>query len=383
MSDSADVVVVGAGLHGCSAALQLALRGQKTVVLERRHIGRHSSGINAGGVRTLGRDFAEVELSVRGMRLWHGIRDLVGDDCGFAACGQIKVAESQEELAQLEARAAESFARGFTHERLIGRDELRRRVPALAPHCVGGLTVDDDGAADPYRTAIAFARRAVARGVEIREDSAVLGLDRKGERWRVDTSNGPVYAPIVVNAAGAWAAKVAAMAGDTVPLRTRASMMIVTERLPRFVDPVIGATGRPLSFKQTTAGTVLIGGGQQGRADLDTEQSFVEVQRLARSALTAVELFPVMSHVRMVRSWCGIEAETPDRLPVIGPSRKRQGLLHLFGFSGHGFQLGPICGVAIADLITQGKTALPIRDLGIERFASLPSLDPCALAGPL
>jgi sarcosine oxidase subunit beta len=365
-----DVVVIGGGLHGCSAALQLALRGRRTVVLERRHVGRHASGINAGGVRTLGRDLAEVPLSVRGMALWHGIQALVGDDCGFKACGQIKVAETDAEFQTLVQRAQALGSLGYGHERLLDRAELARRVPALSGHCVGGLAVDDDGAADPYRTTLAFGRRALAAGVEIIEGEAVQGLDRQGDVWCIQGTRDRYRAPVVVNAAGAWAAQVAALVGEIVPLRTRASMMIATERLPPFVEPVIGAVGRPLSFKQTPAGTVLIGGGQQGRADLEAEESWVHVPHLARSAQAVVALFPQLRQVRMMRSWCGIEAETPDRLPVIGASSVAPGLLHVFGFSGHGFQLGPICGVAVADLATQGHTTLPIGGLGVERFAS-------------
>lgn len=93
-----DVIVVGGGLHGCSTALHLAMRGVRALVLEKDHIGRHASGVNAGGVRQLGRHAAEVPLSVASMALWHGIRDLVDDDCGFESHGQLKVAETEAEL---------------------------------------------------------------------------------------------------------------------------------------------------------------------------------------------------------------------------------------------------------------------------------------------
>ena len=370
MIRAADVIVIGGGLHGCSAALQLALRGRRVILLERRHIGRHASGINAGGVRTLGRDLAEIPLSLLGMALWQNIQELVGDDCGFATCGQVKVAESDQEMATLEQRAGRLAQLGYTHEKLIGAEELRRLVPALSRHCVGAMLVASDGAADPYRTTHAFGARARAAGVEIEEGEAVIGLDRQADHWIVLGDRGRYRAPLVINAAGAWAGRLAAIAGDDFPLRTRASMMIVTERLPQFVSPVVGAVGRPLSFKQSASGTVLIGGGQQGRADLDQEQSWVNVVNLARSAQTATDLFPQMRGVRIARSWCGIEAETPDRLPILDFSPTVPGLIHVFGFSGHGFQLGPICGVAVADLATRGATDLPIRPFTATRFAA-------------
>ncbi len=370
-----DVIVIGGGLHGCSAALHLALRGVRRVaVLERRHVARHSSGINAGGVRTLGRDPAEVALSVAGMEIWHRITALVEDDCGFVPCGQVKVAETPEELAALGRRAASVRAMGFDHEEIIGPEELFRLVPSLARHCVGALIVRTDGAADPYRTTHAFHRKAVALGVQVFEDTGVVGLDHAAGAWTVATSRGAFRAPAVVNCAGAWAARIAALVGDAFPLSVRASMMMVTERLPPFLKPVVGAVNRKLSFKQSEAGTVVIGGGHQGRSDLDTERGEVLLGTLAHSAAAVAALFPAMRDVVIARTWCGIEAQTPDQIPVIGLSPNAPGrLVHAFGYSGHGFQLGPVVGSAVADLVTQGATNLPIGGLAPERFAAQPA----------
>lgn len=366
----ADVVILGGGLHGCSAALHLALDGRRVIVIERRSVGRHASGINAGGVRTLGRDPAEIALSVAGMQYWRRIRDWVDDDCGFVACGQVKVAESAEELAALGSRSAMVRGLGFDHEEMVDAAELRRLVPAIAPHCIGALVVRDDGAADPYRTTFAFAAKARERGAQIVEGEEVMALERQASAWLVVGRQARYRAPLVVNAAGAWAARVAKMAGDVIPLKTRASMMMVTERMPFFVKPVISAAKRKLSFKQTPSGTVLIGGGQQGKADLDLEEGWVDVRNLARSAEAAAALFPRMQAVRIVRSWCGIEAETPDGIPIIGFSNAVPGLVHVSGFSGHGFQLGPICGRAIADLVANGSTELPIGAFSVNRFTA-------------
>jgi sarcosine oxidase, subunit beta len=363
-----DVIVVGGGLHGCSAALHLAMRRQRVLVLERDAVGRHASGASAGGVRTLGRDLAEVPLAIAGMELWHGIDKLVEDDCGFHAHGQVKVAETPAEMARLEARAAVTRNAGFRHEELVDAAELRRLVPAVSDACVGALLVRDDGAADPYRTTLAFRRKAEALGVAFREGEGVTDLRRSEDLWRITTDKGRYEAPFVVNCAGAWAARIAAMAGDAIPLATRCSMMIVTERLPHFIDPVVGAEGRKLSFKQTDQGSVLIGGGHQGEPDLDGGNYTIDTANLARGAAAAVALFPRMAGVRIVRSWAGLEAQTLDNIPVIGFSPKAQGLIHSFGYSGHGFQLGPIVGSAVADLVTVGRTNLPVGAFGAERF---------------
>ena len=106
---SADVVVIGGGLHGCSAALHLARAGARVAVLEKDHVARHASGVNAGGVRRLGRHFAEVPLAVASAALWGRISDLVDDGCGFEASGQLKVAESDAELAALRERVKQLY----------------------------------------------------------------------------------------------------------------------------------------------------------------------------------------------------------------------------------------------------------------------------------
>ncbi len=363
-----DVIIIGGGLHGASAALNLAQRRQRVLVIEKDRVARHASGASAGGVRTLGRDIAEVPLSIAGMELWHGIEKLVDDHCGFHAHGQIKIAETSGEMIQLEARVATMQSLGFQHEKLIDGAELKRLVPALGPVCAGAIVVPDDGAADPYRTTLAFRRKAEALGAMFQEGWGVTAITRHSGLWQVITQTGSHEAPFVINCAGAWAKQIAAMFGETIPLVTRCSMMIVTERLPRFIDPVVGATGRKLSFKQTAQGSVLIGGGHQGKPDLDGASYRIDTQNLARGAAAAVALFPQMRGVGVVRSWAGLEAQTPDNIPVIGFSTKAPGLIHSFGYSGHGFQLGPIVGSAVADLVMHGATNLPIAPFGAGRF---------------
>lgn len=364
------MLVIGGGLHGTSTALHLARRDIKPLVLEKDHVGRHASGVNAGGVRRLGRHLAEVPLSVASMEMWHRIRDLVDDDCGFECHGQVKVAENEAEFATLAERVETMRGLGFAHEELIDRRELRGVVPAIAKHCVGAIIAREDGAANPYRTTQAFKRAAERAGARFKEGTRVASLTRTGETWDVVSADGERHsAPVVVNAAGAWAGRIAAQLGEPVPLQAIAPMLMITARLPPFLKPVIGATGRPLSFKQYANGTVLIGGGYRGRADPETNRTELDFRALARSAQTVWDLFPVMRGAEIVRAWAGIEACMPDEIPVIGASGTAPGVFHAFGFSAHGFQLGPVVGAIIAELVSTGTTNLPIARFDIRRFA--------------
>ena len=115
-----------------------------------------------------------------------------------------------------------------------------------------------DGFADPYRTTTAYYRAAQAQGVAFHIGDGVMAVKRNGAGWRVETSTETFTADIVVNCAGAWADKIAAMVGDFAPVAPSAPMMIVTEPIKHFLDPVVGMVGRKLSFKQAPNGTVVI-----------------------------------------------------------------------------------------------------------------------------
>jgi sarcosine oxidase, subunit beta len=368
---TADVIIIGGGLHGCSAALHLARAGVQAIVVEKNYVGRHASGVNAGGVRTLSRHEAEIPLALVALELWHRIGDLVDDDCGFEAFGQVRVAENEADAALLQQREQRLKALGYTHERWIDADELYARVPALARHCVGGLIAERDGAALPYRTTLAFRRKAEAMGQRFIEGTRVRGIRREGDAWAVDTSAGTLSGRVVVNCAGAWADELCTAMGEPVPLEVIGPMMLVSLRMPRFLEPVVLGTGRPLSFKQTAEGTVLIGGGRLARVERNVETTELDFRELAASARTVRDLFPVMRGAVIHRGWAGIEARMPDEIPVIGPSSTAPNVFHAFGFSAHGFELGPIVGRITADLITDGKTALPIAPFSIRRFRVL------------
>jgi len=366
----ADVVIVGGGLMGCSTALHLAMRGQRVVVVEKDSPGRHASGVNAGGLRQLNRHPAEIPLSVAAAAVWRNIRSLVDGDCGVKLAGQLRVAENAEDLAKLEQRADLLRSMGYQHERIIGRDRLYRLVPALAPHCIGALYCPGDGFARPFHALTAFRQKAESLGVVFRSGQKVSGLERSGERWRLVTEDTWLEGDALVNCAGAWAARLCATLGEPVPLETGAPMMMVTERLPHFLDPVIGAASRKLSFKQMQNGTVLIGGAHLARHDLQEESTEIDFVKLRESSRTVIELFPRMRDVRIVRCWAGLEAFMPDHIPVIGPSSVAPGVFHAFGFSAHGFQLSPVVGRVLSELILDGASSLSIEPFSIRRFRS-------------
>ena len=364
----ADAIIIGGGIHGCSAALQLARAGLKPLVLEQAYPGRHASGVNAGGVRRLGRHDAEIPLAMASMALWHDIQTLVDADCGFQKSAQIKVAESTVDLQVLEQRVAHLKAQGYIHELMLDQAQLREWVPAISGHCTGAIICEEDGHAMPYQTVTAFRRAATKAGATFKYGQGVDDIRKQGDIWHIMAAAREYEAPLLINCAGAWANKIAEALGEAVPLSAQAPMLMITERLPHFCGPVIGATHRPLSFKQFDNGSVLIGGGHRGQADLTRQSTVLERRGLATNAGTARDLFPHLHNARVMRCWAGIEAVMPDEIPVISPSAHHANAYHVFGFSAHGFQLGPISGQIVRDLVMHGSSALPIESFSIKRF---------------
>ncbi len=369
MKKSADAIVVGGGLLGLSSALHLARRGLEVIVLEAEYCGGHASGVNAGGVLTLGRHVAEIPLALASRTLWHHMAELVGDDAGFEPSGQLKIAETDDELQTLRDTVAHLQSLGFDHEEIVDARQVRELVPAISPHAVGGIWVRDDGHALPYRAVTAFRLASQRAGAEVHEETRVERIDHRAGRWQVTTTRGSFDATCLVNTAGAWAGALAAQAGDVVPVEAGGLMLMITHRAPPFVAPVLGAAGRPLSFKQFANGTVLIGGGLRCAADLGARHGIVDMPKLASSARTVTDLFPHLKPLDVNRAWAGIEAFMPDGIPVIGPSRAAPNLFHAFGFSAHGFELGPIVGQIVAELVTHGRSTLPIEPFAVDRFA--------------
>ncbi len=363
-----DVLIIGGGLMGFSIALQLAKRGTRCIVLDKDSPGRHASGVNAGGLRQLNRHPAEIPLSVAAAEMWHNIETLLGSDCDTRFPGQIRIAETSEDMQALDERAAMVRGLGFEHEEIISAQQLYQLVPALVPHCKGGLICRTDGYGRPFHALDAFRRRASSLGVVCYASARVDALERKGNVWRVMTPKGEFRAPVLVNCAGAWAGRVATVLGEPVPVKAGAPMLMISERLPRFIEPVIGATSRKLSFKQMQNGTLLIGGAHMAELDFERQTTDMNWVKLAVSARTVMALFPQLENVRIVRTWAGIEAFMPDNLPVISRSSTSPDAYHAFGFSAHGFQLSPVVGRIMSELILDDQTGLPVEPFSIKRF---------------
>ena len=374
--EQSDVLIIGGGLMGAASAFFLRQRGKSVILLERDMIGQYASGVNFGNVRRQGRFLGQLELANRSFALWKRLPELIDDDLEFIASGHMRVCYREDEIAELEAYAVAPEARELDLKIYRGR-ELHERFPFLGPEVKGGSYAPHDGHANPRLAAPAFARAARRAGAIVEERCEVTSVQKVGGQFVVNTGDGREYrAEQLLITAGAWGEKLSAQFGEPVPLVTKGPQMSVTEPVPYALKTVIGVyTKHPeevLYFRQIPRGNIIIGGCNHSKPDMLNRRAHFEPQSLLKQLQQMQRLAPQMANLNIIRTWSGIESYLPDSLPIMGPSGKVDGLYYAFGFSGHGFQLGPGVGDVMAELIGTGSTSTSIAPFNIGRFAETP-----------
>ncbi len=367
----ADVLIIGGGGAGTSAALHLALRGVRVILLERGLIGSQATGVNYGGVRQQGRDPRGLPLAIKSREIWSRMAALTGGDAEFDPCGHLKLARTAAEEEALLAWNAQAAAFGL-RPRMIGRNAIRAQHPYFSDVIVAGSLMEEDGSANPRLLAPLIGRAAKAAGASLREHHRVTRLSHDGSRFRVqaETPDGAqdFAAPWLLNCAGFWGAELARQFGEHAPVGKLHPNMLVTEPLPYFLRNSLGVVGGDLYLRQIPRGNVIFGGGR-GESDEAITWTRPRPDDAFGAMGRAIAAIPQLRDAMIIRSWTGTDGETPDHLPIIGPSRTTPGLLHAFALCGEGFQTGPGIGAVLSELVMDGRTDIPIAAFDIGRFA--------------
>jgi sarcosine oxidase subunit beta len=365
------VIIVGGGLMGTASAFFLTRAGAKVTLLERDRVGQGATVASFGNIRRQGRHLPQLPLAHRSRALWGELERLLGRDVEFRPTGHLRLIFDEPGLADMRAFAAAALPRGLAIEEL-GPAEIRARFPGLGPDAIAASFSPEDGSANPRLIAPAFAARAAAEGAEIVENCRVGRVTQRGG-FTVETGAGRFSGDVLLNAAGAWGARIAADFGEPVPLSAHGPQMGVTEPLPHRILPVVGVWAREkernVYLRQVERGNIVFGGGARVPVALEPGHAKVDPALTWRQSRWLLRLCPALATASVIRTWSGCEGYVSDMLPVMGPSRTTPGLFHAFGFCGHGFQLGPGVGEAMAELITTGACQTPIADFGVARFA--------------
>ncbi len=367
---STDVIVIGAGIVGSSTAYYLAKAGFEVTLLDSRRpiTGGSATQACAGGVRQQGRVPVEIPLAIYSIDLWTRLEAELDDDLEYRQDGMTVLADDEKQIPALAERVKteQSLGLGIT---LLRDSDLHNLIPGLSPDMLAGSYCPTDGHANPMRTVNAFIAAAQRLGVRLKWNCAAEGLVIENNRLAaVKTAREDLACRYAILAAGYWSREVAATAGIELPFQSHPLQMMVTARRPHELDQVLAWTGNGISLKQMPTGGFVIGGGWPGHGNPATYQTRLMPGSMAKSARTAVNLYPLLGGLPILRAWLGIEAFCEDEMQVVGPVPDVAGLIIAAGFSGHGFAIGPGVGSLIAEYLTSGRWLEMLDPFKIERF---------------
>ncbi len=370
---AADVVIVGGGIIGASTAYNLAMSGIKdVVVMEKDLLAQGSTGLSVGGIRQQFSHPANIRLSRESVRVFKNFKEELGVDIGFCQAGYLFLAQKQATWQEF-LFSVETQRQFSVPVEVLNPDEIRRRWPYLKCDDIMGATFGpEDGYADPYLVAMGFAAAARKQGVRVEELTRVTAVRLSGDRvLGVETTRGQVSSPAVVNAAGPWAAEVAAMAGLDLPVspcRRQAFMTQPFDLLPHPVPMIIDQDA--LFYVRGAAPNLIL-----GMSDPDEPASFnlnVDREFMERVVGAAVRRVPILEKAELLKGWAGLYEITPDGNPIIGEAPFLKGFFCAVGFSGHGFQHGPAVGRILSELISRGQTGFDLSPFSFDRFKKAP-----------
>jgi sarcosine oxidase subunit beta len=255
---------------------------------------------------------------------------------------------------------------------LVRNSDLHDLIPGLPPGMLAGSYCPTDGHANPMRTVNAFITAAQRLGARLKWDCAAKGLVVENNRlMAVKTARGELACRHAILAAGYWSRAVAASAGIELPFQSHPLQMMVTARRPHELNQVLAWTGHGISLKQMPTGGFVIGGGWPGHGNPATYQTRLMPGSMAKSARTAVNLYPLLGGLPILRAWLGIEAFCEDEMQVVSPVPVVDGLIIAAGFSGHGFAIGPGVGSLIAEYLRSERWSEMLGPFNIERFENV------------
>jgi D-hydroxyproline dehydrogenase subunit beta len=383
VTETPDVVVVGAGIVGAACALFAARAGLRVLVLDRGPVASGTSSAGEGNILLSDKPPGpELLLGIRSARLWLDLAAEYGaDSFELDRKGGLVVASTVDGLAGLAALAAEHRAAGLTAT-AVDASGLAGYEPALAPGLAGGMYYPQDLQVQPMLAAAEMLRAARSLRATVRTGVEVTGIvraDRDGRVVAVRTAEGETPTAAVVNAAGTWAGEVGQLAGVRVPVAPRRGFILVTEPLPAdtvrhkvyaaeyTANVASDDAGLEASavVEGTRAGTVLIGASRE-RVGFDRTVALPVLRRLAAQA---VALFPVLARVQAIRAYTGFRPYCPDHLPVIGPDPRVPGLYHACGHEGAGIGLAPATGELVAAALAGVEPPVDPAPFRPERFA--------------
>lgn len=369
-----DVLVIGGGILGCAAAYYLAKRGLSVVLVDKGPLASEATGATTAGLTLQNRTPERLPFYRAAAECWPALGSELKADLGYNRCGSLTVAHTAEEFAGLSGEALALQALGL-EVRLLTPAEATQLAPWLTGNMAGASYCPGDGFVEPDLPAPAFAAAAERYGATLLPGWPVEALKVDGRRgFRATTPQGEISARRVVNAAGAWAGRIAAMLAVSLPVSLDPLQAMATAATSPWLDKVVLHANRKLTIKQNQNGRIVIGGGWPGKGDLDGGPQGLLPANRAGNLQLACAAVPGLAGLNIEKSWVGLEGRSPDRLPFFGQVKAVPGFFMLACAHG-GFTLSPLLGDQLAELLVDGKTSFPMRDFTCREFLAMTNLN--------
>jgi sarcosine oxidase subunit beta len=356
----AEIAIVGAGVMGLALAYNLALLGQKrVVVLDAHYLAWGASGRNGGGVRQQWSTEMNIRLMQESVELCAGFARELGINVWMRRGGYLFLARTAASRARMEKNVALQN-RCDVPTRLVTPEEAQQIVPELDVEGFQAACYNaTDGIVFPWPFVWGYARAAAKRGVAIHTGTPLVGVERGADGFRLRTAKGTLRAARVVCAAGAWSPSVARLAGVALPDWPVRHEILSTEPLKPFLKPMVSILESGLYFSQSLRGEIVGGISMPqppGEREIRLGSSLSFLQTMAR-AIT--EVMPILSSVKVVRQWAGPYDMSPDGNPIVGEAPVAPGFYVCCGFQGHGFMMAPVVARHYARMLV-GETPHPL-----------------------
>ena len=373
MRQTADTVIIGGGVMGCSILYYLArLGGRDSLLLERDVMGSGSTGRSQAICRMHYSNPVTASMAWESLKVFSNFDDVVGGSSGFVKTGYLVIVEDVEQPG-LERNIAMQQELNISTG-LVTTDELRELAPMIAVNPGEAMAWEpESGYTDPYLVTSSYAARAREMGAEIQMRTPARGIELSGNRVSaVLTDQGRVETATVVVAAGPWSRQELAKIGVDVPLvpvrHQVASLNRPVDRLPH--HPVVGDIAQSFSFRPDGTSMTLVGFGEDEEVEIDTYNQGVDMVAFQDTQGKLAARMPAMADSYFRGGWSGLFTTTPDWHPILDKVPGIEGLYCAVGFSGHGFKLSPMIGTTMAELIVQGQAStIDISRLRFTRLA--------------
>jgi sarcosine oxidase subunit beta len=368
--NSADIVIIGGGVMGASAAYHLASRGMKNLILLEREpfFGQGSTGRCAGGVRYQFGTEVNIRLSLESLPMLERFKEEIGPEIDYRKCGYLFVLTDEKDVLAFQRNIKLQHDLGVETE-WLGRDEICKRLPMMNfEGALAGTFHQKDGLVDPNSIVMGYINVARKMGVKTFNNVEVIGIRLSGDKVEaVETTQGLIKTRTILNVAGPWSSQIGQMAGVHIPVSPIRRQMFTTTPLKEIPNdfPFVIDFAQSLYFHRDGEG-LLIGMSNQNEGpgfDSSIDEAFEVINLEA-----ALARMPLVEKASRAAHWAGLYEMTPDAHPIYGTTRV-DGFYLCTGFSGHGFMHGPVSGKLMSEFILDRKfSTVDVSMLDLARF---------------